>query len=370
MPRHSQPRYDPKRKQWSLRWKGKHRYLCYGANNAAKAHARAAKIMSSDPGDKHPVDTVVDATLTWLEQMHPGSEWHRWILKPFIEWSSGTDLADVHSEILADYLKWLMERKPAPAPTTMRRNIGFARSVLRWAHTRGHMLKPVPDRPKAPAAKEVDRDLNPDERRRILEATPKQARQVLTFMLLTGARPQEACLLNYSEIDGDRCVLRRGKTWERTGKARILYMTDEARALVETQATSRGYVFRSRLDRPYTSSGLRCIFKRAAERAKIKGVTGPYVLRHSFAQHAVDEGMSLDSVGEVIGHAPGSSETRVYARVGAARIRKEIQNLPSPLAGDLDQKIPWSERASSPARREKEKRKTRKTAKGRSRRAG
>lgn len=370
MPRHSQPHYDAKKKEWYLRWRKKRYYLCYGADNAGKAHAKAGEIMSSDPGAKHPVDTIVDATLAWLEQTHPGSEWHKWILGPFIEWSSGTALADVHGEILDDYLRWLQRRQPKPAPTTVRRHIGFARSVLRWAHTRGHMQKPVPDRPKTPASKEVDRDLKPDERRRILEATPKQARQALTFMLLTGARPEEACLLKYSEIDGDRCVLQRGKTWENTGRPRILYMSDEARALVDAQTTSRGHVFRSRWDEPYTSSGLRCIFKRAAERAKVKGVTGPYMLRHSFAQHAVNEGMSLDSVGEVLGHVPGSSETRVYARVRAARIRKEIQSLPSPLADDPEQTIPLSESGSSSARQEKAKQKTRKTAKGHSRRVG
>ena len=376
----AKPRYEQSRNQWVYRKGGKTHYLCSGANNEAEAWRKAAELDDSIADTGTAPKTVAQAVVAWLAQN--GKPWHRDILRPFAHWASGQLLDDVHAEYLHDYQQHLRQATYTHekttkryAPSTIRRQVQFARGVLHWAHVRKYMLAPVPDAPTPLKSSRVARDLGPQALFDIFEAMgPRQrhARNLCEFILCCGCRPEEACLLKYDEIHGNRAELLRGKTFARTGNPRILHLSTMALKLIDNQPTSRGYVFLSGRGKPYTSAGLRCIFKRAASRAGYPDVTGPYQLRHSWAQYALDSGLvTLDELGEALGHETGSPITRVYARVSSDRAAKAVKDLPSPLPSDPP---PPALPASSPAagrRRGKDaKRSKRRTASGRSRQAG
>lgn len=366
MPRQSKPYYDKARRCWNIRHKSKRHYLCAGGPaNHAEAWTRAARIVRLEPSDS-PV-TVVQAVEAWLA-MNPG-DWNNAILAPFQAWSAALMLEDVHEQTLADYLRYL-DNDAGYAPSTIRRQVRFARTVLVWCHVRGFLDRPVPPLPKLPRIPQVARDIDHEDLQAIFDELPPSAKRLLGFIFATAARPSEACLLRWEEIHDDRCELERGKTWKSTGNLRIIHMNADALALLPDKPGATGYVFTSRLHKPYSPSGLRCIFKRAAERAGVKGIVGPYQLRHTMAQHAVDSELPLDAVGLALGHELGSSETRVYARVKASRARQAVQSLSVPISLDSKPRRRAASDSNSKSPRKKRQPKTRKTAKAQSRQAG
>ncbi len=374
MPR---PRFDAARNQWTYYHHGKRRYLCTGRANEARAWTLAEKLKGRCLAEAGPEPkTVTETCELWLRIKHPESEWHRQILKPFADWTVRRSLREVHAEFLTDFkihlgrLRYKRHGKLYPyQPSMIRRQLRFARSVLQWAHARKYTNDAPPSLPPLPTIKRIDRSIKPDKLAGIMAKLPYRAKQVLMFQALVGCRPGEACLLRYEEIKGSFCELHRGKTYERVGEPRLLYLTREALRLVRDQPTTSGYVFLNRNGQPYKPSGLRSILKRAAQRAGYH-IPGPYCLRHSWAQAAVDSGLSLDAVGEALGHQPGSSETKVYAKISRQRALKEVQTLGAlvPL-GLAAEGRPRSAPAKS-SRRGTARPNRHKTGKGRSRRAG
>jgi len=176
------------------------------------------------------------------------------------------------------------------------------------------MAVPVPELPKLREVPKVRRDIPLPILEKIWENLPQRAKDILGWVRWTGARPGESCLLKHEEIGERIAELERGKTWKRTGEPRDIVMTERAMEVYRSQPTKTGYLFLSRLGKPYTPVGLRSIIRRAAEEVGYD-LGGSYRLRHTFAQQLVDAGLSIDDVGAALGHEPGSRRTQIYAQV-------------------------------------------------------
>lgn len=326
MPRQGRPFYDRSRDQWILRHHGKH-YLCAGKMNRGMAYRLAGEIIGRPVGDAEP-ETVIQAADAWLNAN--GGDWEEDILAPLMKWARGHRLDSVRPDYLGDYLKHLTKAKYAPS--TVRRQVRYARTVLKWASARQYMTVPVPELPRLPKIPKVRRDIPLPILEKIWAELPKRCRDILGWMRWTGSRPGEACLLKHEEIGERIAELERGKTWLRTGEPRDIVMTERAMEILRSQPTKTGYVFLSRLGRPYTPAGLRSIVKRAAEKVGYD-LAGSYRLRHTFAQQLVDAGASIDDVGAALGHEPGSRQTQIYARVRQARVKAAIAILDGPESG-------------------------------------
>lgn len=343
----SQPRYDESRNQWFLRFKNKRYYLCSGKANHIKAYAKAAQIMGDDANPKEKLTTVVKIALGWL-RLHPVNR--QWV-SPLLRFGAEHAPEDVHADYLVEYLAWLRKtgfvrlgKSGHYSNSSLRRYLRFARSVLTWAVSRGHFKGPVPELPKLPPAKLVDRSIAPVDVGKALSKMAPRTQRILKFIALTGCRPSEAYELKWSEVKGDRCELHRGKTFERTGEPRIVPLNQQAIDLLGKRKS--GLVFVNRVGKPFTAGGLRSVLRR-------RGVSGPYVLRHSFAQYAVDSGLSLDDVASALGHVGGSSQTKVYARVRAMRAIRAVQSLPPIVPVDSLPKSDASKKKASKQKRRK-----------------
>lgn len=371
MPVKAKPRYDPNRNQWTLYYKGKRRYLCAGAANEAKAWTLADQITEASTNDGFGIPkTVAQATAAWLGQR--GNKWHKWRLAPFLRFGAGTALDDVHSEYLDDYMlhqqkvgyvRKHSKKRPDYTPATLRDQIRCARAVLTWAHVRGYLQRPIPRLPRLPRIESKDRSISTEDMNRVFSHLPDRAKSILTFQLLTGCRPGEACLLKHDEIQGDVCELHRGKTFARTGQPRLIHLSDAAKKLIAEQPTTDGYVFLNRFHRPYKPSGLRSILRRAGEAAGVK-VSGTYQLRHSWAQAAYDTGLiGLAELGAMLGHEHGSTATLVYAKMRRKRITDAAKCLAEPIVLDPLPKVRDPKESWKTPCRKTDQRNQRKTAK-------
>jgi len=74
--------------------------------------------------------------------------------------------------------------------------------------------------------------------------------------------------------------------------------------------------------RPLTSHTLsKMVRDRLARIGIVSGRRGPHALRHSAAQHLLDQGMSMKVIGDFLGHRDPSS-TAIYAKVDLASLRE------------------------------------------------
>jgi len=327
----ARPRYDTTRNQWRLKVGGKQRYLCAGAANEALAWRRAERWIGPEAREKRPPETVVQAVDQWLQAF--GTPWHVDILKPFMAWASNLYLEDVRMDLLERYRIHLGRLKYRPmgrglrrgySASTIRRQVRFARAVLNWAKQCRFLEGPVPNMPKLPRVVERDRALPQEAAAKLFVVLPTRVKPLLRFIGETGCRPAEGCGLMWEEVKEGWCELYRGKTYERTGKPRILELSERAKEILEGQrGANPNFVFTGRAGKPYTPVGLRSVLRRAGEKVGVR-ISGAYQLRHTWAQDAYDQGMALDDIGALLGHEEGSPATRAYARFTRQRARAAL----------------------------------------------
>ena len=162
-------------------------------------------------------------------------------------------------------------------------------------------------------------------------ARPSRVQQadVIRLLLLTGCRRGEILALRWQDVDGDTLTLADAKT----GPRRV-FLNAPARAILERQPRSASeYVFPSPLDpgRPL-SSNLRLWYSVRRE-AGIEDVR-LHDLRHTFASHAVLQGVPLPVVSRLLGHKQPSMTLR-YAHVSDRETEAAAERIGAAIARAL-----------------------------------
>lgn len=377
MGRRPAPHYDSAQGRWYCRWGGRFHTLGRDVRGLVRpvppAHVIAAFARVLERGDGsgdasapptgRPV-YVAQVVARWCAE-HPG-RWARDMARKLCEWQPELRLADVRPcsrddeepGTLGEFARWLQtagarrvevrpkrgpdgsivrapdgqavkvrtERREPASAQTVRHAVGFALRILRWAArpSRG-WLRPsqVGDRPRTPCPVPRPRDLSADTVRGLLATKLGAAEPPVRFLFATGARPGEACRLDWADVDLSRCTaaLRQSKTSGRTGKSRIVFLTPEAVAVLVGLGERRtGPVFLNKTGRPYTASALGKILRR-------RGVTA-YQGRHTFAQAVLDQ-YGIEDVAKLLGHSD-LRMAQVYARVRDDRARSVVAGLVLP----------------------------------------
>jgi len=284
----------------------------------AQAYRRFGEIVGHEAPTDRP-ETVAEAIAAW--QLIYGGKWEVWILNAWDDFAGTTELDRLGLDHLAKYTRHLRRQKQAAS--TIRHKVRLATRVLRWC-IKNDYLATLPEAPNLPKPLVRPRDARPAELMATFASLPERARNVLRFILETGARPGEAVGLRWEDVQLPRavCVLGKHKT-ARTGTARTLYLSPDAIAVLRTVPTRTGYVFRSQLGKPYTVAGLRSILQR-------HGLQTIYSLRHTRAQTMLDQGCDISDVAAALGHRD-LSIVQIYAQVRDARARHVARSLVSPL---------------------------------------
>lgn len=174
--------------------------------------------------------------------------------------------------------------------------------------------------PKPLSAEDVTNLLNAPRSEKI---SPKSLRDIALLNLLytTGMRVTEAVSLVVTDLDLENNILTcSGKD----GQSRDLPIEPETRyVLADYLERGRGELvknsdeaalFINHRGEQLTRQGLWLIIKAYARQAQLSGEVTPHTLRHSFAAHKLENGIDLQKVQKLLGHA-NISTTHIYAQL-------------------------------------------------------
>jgi len=185
-----------------------------------------------------------------------------------------------------------------------------------------------------------------DEQKRFVDALPDStAGRALYFILGTGIRAAELTGLRWSDIQGKQFTvaqtIRRNRDFDSDGEQRTSLQTStpktragrrtiplspkmldllaiqrkrqlEAKLKAGEGWNSNNLVFCSEIGTPYEGRNLTRVLHRTLHKAGIEQL-GVHALRHTFATRAVESGMDMRTLSEILGHTKVSLTLQLYA---------------------------------------------------------
>ncbi len=316
MPHFPKPYFLKSRGIWKVQIRGRQHNL---GTDEAEAFRRYHALMAApaEPPPPEPtaraVVSVLDTFLGWCKDHRAPDtyEWYRWRLELFARHVGASLAADRLKHFHID--EWLAKNPDWSSGTKH----GMARAVqraFRWATTKGYVEKnPVADYEKARPGKRTT-VVSSEQFSRILAAVKRQPfRDLLTVTWETGCRPQESLVVEARHVDVGNCRWvfpadeAKGELWPR-----VVYLTDAALEITKRLVAlhPEGPLFRNTDGTPWTTDAVNCAFIRLQKKLGVKYCL--YVLRHSWANHALARGVDALTVAILLGHRDPGTLARTY----------------------------------------------------------
>lgn len=171
--------------------------------------------------------------------------------------------------------------------------------------------------------------LTKDEVKSLIEACLNDKSRLLILLLYSsGLRVSECLKLRVEDLDfkGKACVVKQGKG--KKDRVTVLSETfaEQLKAYLNKEKIEGGAIFMNKSGEVFSVRNAQKIVSSAAKRAGIQKEVTPHKLRHSFATHLLDAGVSIRIIQELLGHS-NLQTTQIYTRVS----REHIRNVKSPL---------------------------------------
>ncbi|MGE5514939.1 MAG: tyrosine-type recombinase/integrase [Bacteroidota bacterium] len=231
---------------------------------------------------------------------------------------ASTSISKLSARVLADYKDTLLAEKKAPA--TVNRYLATIKAILNKAKDEWGTLAVVPTIKLLPLDNARYRWLTEDEEKKLLPVCAPHLRDLVVFLMDTGARLREATLLTWTDVDLDRKpraavrfmetksgkprgvplstrveeMLRRLKAECPEGESRVFLYRPVGRGGVGDEDTKRGNAVP--FNNPFGT------WDTARTRVGLKDVN-LHDLRHTFASRLVMRGVPLLTVSKLLGHA-------------------------------------------------------------------
>jgi integrase/recombinase XerD len=156
----------------------------------------------------------------------------------------------------------------------------------------------------------------------------KKSRLLIQLLYSSGLRVSEGLNLKVEDIDfKDKTFLvRQGKGKKDRNSLLSETLAENLKAYLDDSAISSGLIFRNRDGGGLSARNVQKIVSGAAKRAGIKKIVTPHKLRHSFATHLLDTGVSIRVIQELLGHS-NLQTTQIYTQVS----KEHLKNIRSPL---------------------------------------
>ena len=203
------------------------------------------------------------------------------------------------------------------APGNANRALELLRQIMNFAVACGHIDTNPAQGMKCNRRPILTRFLSLEEIGRLQQVLDRQTRRnsrhqadIIRLLLLTGCRKTEIVRLRWSEVQGDAIVLADSKT----GPRKVPLNTQARRVLERQPQNGSAFVFPSPLDPARPRGPNLAIWYRVRRDAGIEDVR-LHDLRHTYASHAVLNGVPVPVVSRLLGHSNVSMTLR-YAHLG------------------------------------------------------
>lgn len=211
-------------------------------------------------------------------------------------------------------------------PSSLGHRIRCVKSLFRWSHEEGYILKNPAAKLKEPKlGKRIPKSLSELEIEHLREACQTTMENALfEFMYSTGCRIGEVVKLDREDIDfRTNSVIVQGKG----DKEREVYFNTRCSIWLKRYLDEREdedpclFITDRKPKRRMSIDNLRYIIKRVSNRAGIKKSIHPHQLRHSYATHMINNGAPIDVIQSLLGHEK-SETTKIYAQL-SGKLRQD-----------------------------------------------
>jgi site-specific recombinase XerD len=233
------------------------------------------------------------------------------------------DMNEFSTEKLKEYL---IQSGDHLKPSSLGYRIRFVKSLFRWSHEEGYILKNPAAKLKEPKlGKRIPKFLSELEIEHLREACQTTIENALfEFMYSTGCRIGEVVKLDCDDIDfRTNSVIVQGKG----DKEREVYFNTRCSIWLKRYLDEREdevpclFITDRKPKRRMSIDNLRYIIKRVSNRAGIKKSIHPHQLRHSYATHMINNGAPIDVIQSLLGHEK-SETTKIYAQL-SGKLRQD-----------------------------------------------
>lgn len=213
--------------------------------------------------------------------------------------------------------------------TTLANDTDILRGFFNWLEDEEYIDKSPMRKIKTPKVEKRLREALTKEEFELLRTGAKTLRQkaLLELLYSTGCRLEEIEQMKKSDIDWQRLQIR---VVGKGNKERVVYIN------ATCQVHLRKYLM-SRLDncdavlvterKPIKFMGRRAIqreIKKIGEQSGLNKEVYPHLIRHTFATHMLNSGMSLNILQQILGHDDPST-TLVYAELDNVTVENEYR---------------------------------------------
>jgi len=149
---------------------------------------------------------------------------------------------------------------------------------------------------------------------------------IVSLLYSAGLRRGELIRLKITDIDSKRMLIRVQDAKGNKDRYTLLScrVLEELRSYYKTWRPKL-YLFEGPGGMEYSARSIANIIKNAAEKAGIRKIVTPHMLRHSFATHLLENGTDLRNIQALLGHN-SIKTTEIYTHVAASSFNK-IKNL-------------------------------------------
>lgn len=194
---------------------------------------------------------------------------------------------------------------------TVRLTLSVVQVFVRWAGRPTFKLKgpPMPVRDEQCVITKA-------EFRAIMAECQGDLGPLFKVLFLTGCRPNEVRGMTAEMVSlaGKRVTLDRHKTRKKTGRPKVVPLSDAALGVLAVQMAKygRGYLFRDEKGRQLTYPTIWGRLTRIKKRLGLRREVCLYSFRHSFATHLLEGGASSREVAKLLGHTTTAMVEAVY----------------------------------------------------------
>ena len=287
----------------------------------------------SDKIDKYLLHIKLELNLSRHTQVAYGNDLRQW--EAFLT-QGGTEL-DVKSVTTSDIRAWMLHlNNEGDGARTLRRKLQAVRAFYKWLMTKGEVtqnpaaeveMAHIPKRlPQMVRESSVDTIIDSD----IDETDFDEVRNRLIVMMLyeTGMRRDELIGLLDHNVDTAKGEL---KVHGKRDKDRIIPFGTELAQFIDSYRAFRDeitacgdrFFVRSNGEPLYPMLVYRVVKQQLGE-AGVPSKRSPHVLRHTFATAMLNNGASLNSVKELLGHE-SLATTQIYTHVTFSELKKNYK---------------------------------------------